>query len=82
MPSQAKAPKLSYKEKQELERIEREIERLETEVAEVDAKLNEPILYAERADEVPAILAQQRELQEALETKMGRWMELEAKGTG
>ena len=77
-----KGSKLSYKEKQELERLVGEIERLENEAAEVDAMLNEPTLYAERADEVPAILARQQDLQEALETKMGRWMVLEAKAGG
>ena len=74
-----KSRKLSYKEKQELERIVEEIERLEAEAADVDAQLNDPTLYAERVDEVPGILARQRELQEAVEAKMARWMELEAK---
>ena len=74
-----KSDTLSYKEKQELGRIVEEIERLEAEAAEVDAQLNDPTLYAERVEEVPGILARQRELQGAVEAKMARWMELEAK---
>jgi ATP-binding cassette subfamily F protein uup len=74
-----KADRLSYKEKQELGRIVEEIERLEAEAADVDAQLNDPTLYAERVEEVPGILARQRELQGAVEAKMARWMELEAK---
>jgi ATP-binding cassette subfamily F protein uup len=81
MASRANAPKLSYKEKQELERIVGEIERVEAELVEVNAQLNEPSLYAERADEVPAILERQSELQGALDAKMERWIELEAKAS-
>jgi ATP-binding cassette subfamily F protein uup len=73
----SKPRKLSYKEKIELEEIVASIEQAETRAAEIEATLNDPTLYAERAPEVPAIVEQQRELQEQLERLMSRWMELE-----
>jgi ATP-binding cassette subfamily F protein uup len=76
-----KGEKLSYKEKNELERIVTDIERAETAVAEVEKLLQDPSLYAERADEVPAVVARQDELQTELERLMARWMELEAKAS-
>jgi ATP-binding cassette subfamily F protein uup len=79
--SSAKEQKLSYKEKLELERIVGDIERAEAKATEVEASLNDPTLYANRADEVPAIVARQRELQEEIERMIARWMELEAKAT-
>lgn len=77
--SAVKAQKLSYKEKQELETIVGEIERTEKEAAEVEALLNDPTLYADRAEEVPAIVARQGELRAQVDRLMTRWMELEAK---
>jgi ATP-binding cassette subfamily F protein uup len=73
----SKPGKLSYKEKIELEQIVASIEQAEANAAEIEATLNDPTLYAERAPEVPAIVEQQRELQEQLERLMSRWMELE-----
>ena len=74
-----KGAKLSYKEKRELEGIEGEIERAESDAAEVDALLNDPALYAERAEEVPDIVARQDALRAEIERLMARWLELEAK---
>jgi ATP-binding cassette subfamily F protein uup len=78
-PSTRKAQKLSYKEKQELESIVGEIERTEREAAEVEALLNDPALYADRAEEVPAIVARQGALRAQVDRLMARWMELESK---
>jgi len=77
----AKGPKLSYKEKRELEGIEGEIERAEAEAAEVDAQLNDPALYAERPNEVPKIMARQEALRAEIDRLMTRWVELEAKSS-
>ena len=77
--SGAKGQKLSYKEKQELHKLVAGIERAETQAAEVEALLNDPALYTERAEEVPAIVARQGEIQAELERMMTRWMELESK---
>lgn len=74
-----KAQKLSYKEKLELERITGDIERAEKEAAEVEALLNDPALYADRAEAVPSIVARQRELHDEIDEMMARWMELESK---
>ncbi|MGB5349341.1 MAG: ABC-F family ATP-binding cassette domain-containing protein, partial [Polyangiales bacterium] len=74
-----KGNKLSYKEKQELQRLPGEIERAETEAREVEALLNDPALYADRAEEVPAIVARQGKLQAQIDQMMTRWMELESK---
>ena len=78
-PPARKAQKLSYKEKQELESIVGEIERTEREATEVEALLNDPALYADRAEEVPAIVARQGALRAQVDRLMARWMELEAK---
>ncbi|MGB8331852.1 MAG: ABC-F family ATP-binding cassette domain-containing protein [Polyangiales bacterium] len=77
-----KTRKLSYKEKLELRRIVAEIEEAEARAAEIDALLNDPALYADRPEEVPAILVRQRALQEEIERMMNRWVELEAKSAG
>jgi ABC transport system ATP-binding/permease protein len=77
--SNAKAQKLSYKEKLELARIVGEIEQAEANAAEIDALLNDPALYADRAEEVPGLVARQRELQDEIDRMMTRWAELEAK---
>ncbi len=79
--SPRKGQKLSYKEKLELERIVADIERAEADAAEVEATLNDPTLYAARAEEVPAIVARQRELHDEIDRMMTRWMALEAKAT-
>ena len=80
--SAAKGQKLSYKEKQQLQRITGEIERAEREAAEVETLLNDPALYADRAEEVPGIVARQGQLQLEIEQMMTRWMELESKAAG
>ncbi|MGB8222475.1 MAG: ATP-binding cassette domain-containing protein, partial [Polyangiales bacterium] len=80
--STPQAQKLSYKEKLELGRIVAEIELVEARAAEIDALLNDPDLYADRAEEVPAIVARQRELHDEIDRMMARWVELEGKTAG
>jgi ATP-binding cassette subfamily F protein uup len=77
--STSKAQKLSYKEKRELGRIVAEIEQAEARAAEIEALLNDPTLYADRAADVPAIVARRRELQDEIDQMMTRWIELEGK---
>ena len=72
-----KLGKLSYKEKIEHQETVASIERAEATAAKIEETLADPTLYAERAAEVPAIIARQGELQEELERLMSRWMELE-----
>ncbi len=80
--STSQTQKLSYKEKLELGRIVAEIEQAEARAAEIDAMLNDPDLYAARAEEVPAIVARQRELHDEIDRMMARWVELEGKNAG
>ncbi len=78
----ANGQKLSFKEKKELQELMGRIEHAETEAAEVDTLLSDPALYAQRAEEVPAIVARQGELREEIDRMMARWVELESKGAG
>jgi len=80
--STGKGKKLSYNEKQELQRLPVEIERAEAAAGEVEELLNDPALYADRAEEVPTIVARQAELQAQIDQLMARWMELESKAVG
>jgi ATP-binding cassette subfamily F protein uup len=72
------ARKLSYKETQELAGIEGAIETAETNLAELEAKLADPTLYAERADAVQGLLAEAEAARTHVETLYRRWEELEA----
>ncbi|NNE20524.1 MAG: ABC transporter ATP-binding protein, partial [Myxococcales bacterium] len=80
--STSKGKKLSYKEKQELQRLPGEIERAEAEAVEVEELLNDPALYADRAEEVPSIVARQGDLREEIDRMMTRWLELDSKAAG
>jgi ATP-binding cassette subfamily F protein uup len=72
------ARKLSYKEGKELENISAEIETAEAEVARLEALLQDPMLYSERGDEVPALLEQLDGAKQGVERLYERWQELEA----
>ena len=47
-PSREKKPGLTYKEKQELEQLEKELESLENEKAEIEASFNDSTLSPEK----------------------------------
>jgi ATP-binding cassette subfamily F protein uup len=82
-PAPAKAPaKLSYKLKRELEALPEEIERLEGEVEARQAAVSDPDFFSRDRAEAEAALAALAELQATLETRIERWMELEALATG
>lgn len=70
--------KLSYKETKELEGMESEIERAEALLAALEADLQDPALYAERAEEVPTLVAKADEARRHVEGLYARWEELEA----
>jgi ATP-binding cassette subfamily F protein uup len=72
------ARKLTYKETQELAGIEGAIEVAETALAELEAKLADPGLYADRADTVQTLLAETETARTHVETLYKRWEELEA----
>lgn len=73
------APKLSYKEKQELAGIEAAILAAEAEVSAKEAVVGDPALYRERATEVPAAVAALDAAKEKVAALYARWEVLEAK---
>ena len=70
-------PKLSYKERREMESLEAEIEALEKEKAALDALFADPEGAADRLTEASA---RYQELQDELDVKSMRWLELSEKG--
>ncbi|HEY9721259.1 MAG TPA: ATP-binding cassette domain-containing protein [Oscillatoriaceae cyanobacterium] len=69
--------KLSYKENQELEGMEAAIEAAEATLADLESRLADPALYAERAETVPALLAEADAARSRVEGLYRRWEELE-----
>lgn len=69
--------KLAYRERQELEGLVGRIEEAETTIASLQAELEDPALYAERAAEVPAKVERLETLRLELDTLVDRWAELE-----
>ncbi len=68
-------PKLSFKEKQELAQLEQEIDALETEKRQIEADLCSGTLSV---DELTRLSKRLPELNDEIELKTLRWMELEA----
>jgi ATP-binding cassette subfamily F protein uup len=77
-PAKPGARKLSYKEAKELEGMEAAIEEGETRVAELEAKLADPNLYAERSGEVQGLMADLEGARKHVEELYHRWEALEA----
>ena len=72
-------PKLSFKEKQELALVEKEIEQLEEEKKQIETALCSGNLSV---DELTSLSKRLPELNDIIETKTLRWMELEAVENG
>lgn len=72
-------PKLSFKEKQELAQLEKEIEQLEEEKKQIETALCSGALAV---DELTSLSKRLPELNDIIETKTLRWMELEAVENG
>jgi ATP-binding cassette subfamily F protein uup len=68
-------PKLSFKEKQELAQLEQDIDTLETEKRQIEADLCSGTLSV---DELTRLSKRLPELNDEIELKTLRWMELEA----
>ena len=77
-PAAAKPKKLSYKVKLELERLPEEIEQLEQQISDHQAQVSAPDFYQKSHAETAPVLAQLSELEQQLETKMERWVEIES----
>jgi ATP-binding cassette subfamily F protein uup len=72
-------PKLSFKEKQELAQLEEEIEQLEEEKKQIETALCSGNLSVEELTKLSKRLP---ELNDIIDTKTLRWMELEAVENG
>lgn len=72
-PAKEKERKLSFKEKRELEQLEKEIEALETEKSEIDEAMNSGALTT---DELVEKSTRFGEINDLLEEKEMRWLEL------
>ena len=70
--------KLSYKEKAELEGMERTILEAEQAAAALEELLNDPKFHTERAAEAPAILSKLESARAEIERLYARWEELSA----
>ncbi|WP_420129514.1 ribosomal protection-like ABC-F family protein [Longimicrobium sp.] len=71
------ARKLSWKEQKELAGMEAAIMQAEARKAELEARLADPALYAQPADEVARVTTAFREAGEAVDALYARWAELE-----
>ena len=69
----AKARKLSYKEKRELDELPARVTALEAEQAALAARLADPALYSSAAAELPALQARHAEIDDALLLALERW---------
>ncbi len=78
-PRRIEPPKLSFKEKQELEALPQHIEVLEAEQAALYAAMNAPAFYQQGGDAVVAAMARLDALKHALEEAYNRWETLDAK---
>lgn len=77
-----KSIKLSYNVQRELDALPAEIERLESEVAALEKEMGDSAFYQQDADAIATKLQALEKVQNALETAMERWMELEAMAAG
>jgi ATP-binding cassette subfamily F protein uup len=77
-PAAARPRKRSFKEQRELEGVEALIEAAEGQVATLEARLQDPALYASRAAEVPALVAELEAARREVERLYARWQELDA----
>ncbi len=70
--------KLTFKERAELAGIEAAIAAAEVRVRELEATLSDPVVFKERAAEVPAIIASLDAARVAVDRLFARWQELDA----
>jgi len=81
-PVAAKPVKLSWKEQRELEALPDRIAALEEEQGAIQARLNDPAIYRDAPQDVPALNARLQALEAEVEAAMLRWEELEARSGG
>lgn len=76
------AKKLSYKLQRELDALPEEVEQLEEQVADLESQTTASDFYTQDHETVAKVLAELEAVQERLEEKMERWLELEAMQEG
>ena len=76
----ARAARLSFKEKRELEELPAKLEALETEQAALAARLADPALYQDRTVDLRALNARHDQIEAELTELLARWEALESKG--
>ena len=69
--------KLSFKEKQELDKLPAAIERYESEIAELHGKMGEPTFYQQPGPQIAAAQSRLKELEDQLADAYQRWEDLE-----
>ncbi len=77
-PRRERPRKLTWKEERELESIEPEIAGLESRIKEIEAILNSPEFYRDRAAEATPLNEERETLQHRIDERFTRWEELEA----
>jgi ATP-binding cassette subfamily F protein uup len=76
-PSRSTSPKLSYKERQELERLPQQIEDWETRQAAIHSTMSDPAFYARDRSEITREAAALEEIESKLRDAYARWEELD-----
>ena len=71
--------KLSYQERQELEKLPEKIDNLEREHESISARLSDPILYQTNPEEVKVLQVRTAMLEKELSALFSRWEALESK---
>jgi len=69
--------KLGYMEKRELEKLPADIQLLEEAVTDLESRISAPDFYSQEHAEVQKVLTELTEQQQALDTAIERWAELE-----
>jgi ABC transport system ATP-binding/permease protein len=75
----AGARTLTMAEQKELTALPDRIDATEREIQTVESQLNDPMIYADRSDAVPALLTAATTLRATLDALMARWEELESR---
>ncbi|MEO5764182.1 MAG: ABC transporter ATP-binding protein, partial [Casimicrobiaceae bacterium] len=75
----AAAAKLSFRDKQELEKLPARIDGIEAQVAGLQQQLADPTLYQRDADEARAVAQALKEAEDELKAAYARWETLEAR---
>ncbi|MBF0430366.1 MAG: ATP-binding cassette domain-containing protein [Fibrobacteria bacterium] len=71
--------KLTYKENQELKKLQEDIEKLEIQKKELENTFQDPDFYKNSSDEISNLTRKSSDITKQLEESYSRWMELESR---